>query len=169
MAAGPTYYPIATNTLSSTASSYTFSDIPQTYNNLVLVMNVVPNGTGGGTFIVNNDTSSVYSYTALAGLATTGTPVSYRGSNQTSGGWLSSGAALTNSSNLHLDVFHFMNYSSTSTYKTVIHREDPSQFGYIGAWVNLYRSTSPITSITMQLTSSFGIGTTFTLYGIKAA
>lgn len=169
MAAGPTYYPIATSTLSSTATSYTFSSIPQTYTDLALIMNVVPNGTGAGTFIVNSDTSSLYSYTALAGLDTTGTPVSFRGSNLSSGGWLSSGAALTNSSNLHLDILHFINYSSTTTPKTIIHRENPSQFGYLGAWVNLYRSNSAITSITMQLSSSFGIGSTFTLYGIKEA
>lgn len=161
-----TYKPIATATLSSTAAEYTFSSIPQTYTDLVLIMNLVPNGSGSGTFTVNGDTGSNYSYTALVGLETTGSGVSFRDSNLTSGYWLASGAALTNSANLHFDILNFMNYSSTSNYKTIINRESPGQFGYLGAWVNMWRSNSAITSITMKAATSFLSGTTFTLYGI---
>jgi len=38
MAAGSTYTPIATTTLGSTTASYTFSSIPSTYTDLVLVV-----------------------------------------------------------------------------------------------------------------------------------
>lgn len=165
MASG-TYIPIATATLGSTAAEYTFSSIPQTYTDLVLVMNMVPNGSGSGTFIVNGDTGTNYSYSALVGLETTGTGVSFRDQNITSGFWLSSGSALTDSNNLHLDVLNFMNYSSTNKYKTIINRENPGQFGYVGLWTNMWRSTSAITSITMKAATSFLTGTTFTLYGI---
>jgi hypothetical protein len=168
MAVSNTYQAIATSTLGSTQTSYTFSSIPQTYTDLILVMNVVPNGTGSGTYIVNGDTSSLYSNTAVVGLDSN-TPTSFRANSATSTNWLSSGAALTNSNNLHFDVIQFMNYSNTNTFKTILSRENPGQFGYVGTWVNLYRSTSALTSITMQLSSSFGIGTTFTLYGISAA
>jgi len=169
MTAGPTYFPIATSTLDSTATSYTFTSIPQTYTDLVLIMNVVPNGTGSGTFLINGDTSSLYSYTALAGLDTSGTVISFRAGNQTSGNWLSSGAALTEQTSLYLSVLNFMNYSNTSVFKHVVLRENTGKSSYLGAYTNTYRSTSAITSITMQCSSSFGIGTTFTLYGIGAA
>lgn len=164
-----TYTPIASYTVASAAASYTFTSIPQTYTDLVLTMNTVPNGSGGGTFLINNDTSSNYSYTVLAGLDTTGYAISYRGSSLSAGGWLSSGAALTDSNNTHFNVMHFMNYSSSSVYKTIISKEHPGQFGYVGSWISMWRSTSPITSITLQLSSSFGAGTTFTLHGIKVA
>lgn len=162
-----TYVPIATATLGSTAASYTFNSIPQTYTDLVLVMTMVPNGSGSGTFIINGDTSSNYSHTALVGLETTGSGTTFRGTNQSSGYWLSSGAALTNSNNLHFDILNFMSYSNTTTYKSVIHRENPGQFGYVGTWTNTWRNTAAITSITMQAGTSFLSGTTFTLYGIK--
>jgi hypothetical protein len=164
-----TYTPIAAATIDSTTTSYTFSNIPQTYTDLVLTLNVVPNGSGGGSFLVNGDTSSNYSYTALAGLDTTEYAVTFRGSSQSAGYWLSSGAALTNSNNTFYGVLDFMNYSNTTTYKTILNKEHPGQFGYVGTWAQMWRSTAAITSITLQLTSSFGVGTTFTLYGIKVA
>jgi hypothetical protein len=164
-----TYTPIATHTLASTTTSYTFSSIPQTYTDLVLTMNTVPNGTGSGTFTVNGDTSANYNYTALAGLDTTGSAVSFRSSNVSSGFWLSSGAALTDSNNIHFAILDFMNYSNLNMYKTILNKEHPGQFGYVGSWANVWRSTAAITSITLQLSSSFGVGTTFTLHGIKVA
>ena len=161
-----TYVPIATTTLGSTAATYTFSSIPQTYTDLVLIMNMVPSGSGAGQFTVNGDTTASYSHTALVGLETSGSGVSFNASNLTFGNWLSSGAALTNSSNLHFDVLNFMSYSSTSVYKTILNKENPGQFGYVGAWINQYRKNDAITSITMIAETSFLSGTTFTLYGI---
>jgi hypothetical protein len=165
--ANNTYVELDKVTIGSTTTSATFNSIPQTYTDLVVVMNVVPNGSGAGTFIVNGDTSAIYSNTTLAGLDTN-TPVSFRSTGLSSGNWLSSGAAMTNSANLHLSILHFMNYSNTTTFKTILNRENPGQFGYTGYWANLYRSTSAITSITMQYAASFGVGTTVSLYGIKS-
>ena len=68
MAAGNTYIPIATTTLSSTASSVTLSSIPATYTDIVIVCN---GQTSTGTFDtklqVNSDTGSNYSSTRLEG------------------------------------------------------------------------------------------------------
>jgi hypothetical protein len=169
MTAGPTYFPIATSTLSSTVTSVLFNSIPQTYTDIILIMNVVPNGTGSGTFIINNDTNASYSYTAVAGLDTSGTVISFRGANQTAGNWLSSGAALTDQNSLYFNALNFQNYSNTTTYKNIILRENTGKSSYLGAYVNIWRSTSAITSITMQCSSSFGVGTTFTLYGLAVA
>jgi hypothetical protein len=63
-----------------------------------------------------------------------------------------------------------MNYSNTTTYKTIISRGDNPGFLVI-ALANLWRSTSAINIITMvsETGNNFVTGSTFTLYGITAA
>jgi len=61
-----------------------------------------------------------------------------------------------------------MNYSNMTTYKTSLIR-----YSQIGSWfgelATLWRSTAAINTITLTTgTSTFNIGSTFTLYGIKA-
>ena len=169
MAAGSTYTPIMSNTVTSSTGSVTLGSIPQTYTDLVLILNSVPPGiSGGGSWTVNG-TSSIYSDTLLAGLETSSTAISGFDPNLASAYWITSGAAMTDSNALHLDVFQFQNYSNTTTYKTVLQRENPGKFGYVGIWAHLIRSTSAITSITVTQTNNFLAGSTLTLYGIKAA
>ena len=67
-------------------------------------------------------------------------------------------------------IGQIQNYSNTTTYKTWLSRSNiPADF--VGALVGLWRSTSAITTIQFLTTTAdtFAIGTTFTLYGIKAA
>jgi hypothetical protein len=169
MAAGSTYTPIMTNTLSSSTSSVTLTSIPQTYTDLILVMNVVPPGSSSGGTFTFNGTSTGYSSTFFAGLETSANAISGRNTNLSADDWIISGAAMTDSSAMHLDIFHFQNYSNTTTYKTALQTENPGKFAYIGLWAHLWRNTAAITSITMNQPVNFLAGTTFTLYGIKAA
>ena len=59
-------------------------------------------------------------------------------------------------------ITHFMNYSNTTTYKTLLTRANNANNG-VNAEVNLWRSTAAITSISIN---SLKAGTTFNLYGI---
>ena len=62
-----------------------------------------------------------------------------------------------------------MNYSNATTYKTVITRASNANNG-VDAVVGLWRNTAAITSINVFLgTGNLDTGSTFTLYGIKAA
>ena len=62
-----------------------------------------------------------------------------------------------------------MNYSNATTYKTVIARHD-SWDSYTVGNVGLWRNTAAITSLTISTqTFNMGVGSVFTLYGIKAA
>jgi hypothetical protein len=62
-----------------------------------------------------------------------------------------------------------MNYSNTVTNKTVIARGNTTDFA-VRASVGQWRSTAAITSIAVKMGSSqFAAGSSFTLYGIKAA
>jgi hypothetical protein len=169
MAAGSTYTPIATTTLGSAAASYTFSSIPGTYTDLVLIG--VTNNSGGNNQVyirVGNatvDSGSNYSYTELYGDGTSA--VSSRSSSQTN---LLIGLtdATTTSPNSNF-IANIQNYSNTTTYKTVISRSNaPARASE--AIVGLWRSTSAINIITLSAGSSTIIaGSTFTLYGIAAA
>jgi hypothetical protein len=162
MAAGSTYTPIATNTLGSAAATVTFSSIPGTYTDLYLVANV-SNATGDDNFLLNfnGDTGSNYSVTRLYGDGTS--PSSSRATNQTIAQIGGFGNTLT------MIRANIMNYSNTTTYKTVLTRNDRAA-NFAGATVDLWRSTAAITTILISTSSyNFSAGSTFTLYGISAA
>ena len=65
-----TYEPIETQTLSSAAGSVTFTSIPQTYTDLVLVVNGRKDSSVSVDAFycrINGDGSSNYSWTSVAG------------------------------------------------------------------------------------------------------
>jgi|APGre2960657404_1045060.scaffolds.fasta_scaffold38389_3 hypothetical protein len=154
-----TYEPIATTTLNSSATSVTFSSIPGTYTDLVLVLNGTSTAIAGLGFQFNGDTGNNYSATLLYG---TGSAVVSSNNSNTSEGY--SGRINTNQS---ISISHIMNYSNTTTYKTAVTRAN-SNGDILMANVCLWRSTSAITSIKYQ-GATFESGCVFTLYGIKAA
>ena len=67
MAAGSTYTPIATQTLSSGQSSITFSSISSAYTDLVLIAAIKGTSTIYRQLTVNGDNGSNYSMTDLFG------------------------------------------------------------------------------------------------------
>ena len=160
-----TYTPVASQTLSSSASSVTFSSIPQDYTDLVLVIQTSINSGANDTWLqFNSDGGNNYSRTKVAGNGTSAT--SFRGSNADAyygvgnigTGWMTS----TN---------HIMNYSNSTTYKTVLIRDAGTVGNGVTAEVGLWRNTAAITSITVGVAATYTMsaGTTITLYGIKAA
>jgi hypothetical protein len=156
-----TYDSIATQTLGSAASSVTFSSIPSTYTDLVLVSDYqLSTGDNFITIRFNSDTGSNYSFTNLYGEGTAA--ASDRSSNQTAGRIGFYGSNKSNS------IVSIMNYSNTTVNKTAISRDNTNT--YVVTRVNLWRNTSAINSITI-LTSgpNLNSGSTFSLYGIKAA
>jgi hypothetical protein len=161
MAAGNTYVALATQTLGSAAASVTFSSISGAYTDLILVFNGTESANQYVAFQVNSDTGSNYSFTRLYGDGTSA--YSSRGSSTTFGR-----LGIGDPTNRTLTITHFMNYSNATTYKTVLSR---SNADFVGAVVNLWRSTAAITSITALTTTAdtFSVGSTFTLYGIAAA
>ena len=162
MAAGATYTTLAETTLGSAQSSVTFSSISGSYTDLVLVVaGVTSSGTEAVAVQCNSDTGSNYSRTVLLGNGTTAS--STRASNQTS-----AGLGVLDSATQGNTIYHFLNYSNTTTYKTFIARGNVSS-EQARAAVGLWRSTSAITSITVLVGTSFASGTTFSLYGITAA
>lgn len=168
MAAGATYEPIATTTVSGgSTSTITFSGISGSYTDLVLVCSGNSNsGTDYPRLRVGNGSASAtgYSDTQLYGTGAAG--ASYRETSQT--GFIFATYPATSAK--ITTIFNFMNYSNTTTYKTVLARGNNAASG-TDAIASLWRSTAAITSITFNLQTggTFDVGSTITLYGIAAA
>lgn len=177
MAAGSTYTKIATTTLGSAAASYTFSSIPSTYTDLVLVMVAATTNTSS-TFPYmrfNGDSNTNYSGTELYGNGTSA--ASARDTNRARG-WIGFDVSISNTVGDSVSTVNLMNYSNSTTYKTWLSRSNraSSALDYSGtdAIVGLWRNTSAITSIEIRnsrgdIDYNFAAGSTFTLYGIAAA
>ena len=165
MAAGSTYTPIATTTLGSAAASYTFSSISSTYTDLVCIFNgAITTGPDDVRIRFNGDTATNYSATLLRGDGTS--TLSARSSNDT---YISYNSYIGTGDGSSVGVFNIMNYSNTTTNKTVVCRGNVAA-SFVNASVGLWRNTAAITSMTLIAGgSTFKIGSTFTLYGIKAA
>ena len=169
--AAVTYIPIATTTLGSATQYVNFTSIPLTYTDLILVQSIKDSGTGtvNTNCQVGNgsyDTASNYSWTWLGGSGSAA--ASGRGSSQTS---FLTGAISTAS--FTPIIIQFMNYANTTTYKTIISRGYGANFSSgqaVSAWAGLWRSTSAINQLRVYPGGqTFASGSTFTLYGIKAA
>ena len=178
----PTYTKIASNTLSTASTSYTFSNIPQTYTDLVLVTNTRSH-TGQASYdtriyvnLNGDQTSGLYSGTVMHGTGVNA--VSYRetGRNQVDN---SKQTSTQSSGEFAPFIYNIMNYSNPNIFKNVIQRASPSlntesTYNGPGVAVTLWRNLSPITSLTVQAAGGassvgFAAGSSFTLYGIKAA
>jgi hypothetical protein len=161
-----TYEKIETYTAPSAVASHTFSTIPGTYTDLVLVYQALAaTGNPDMTAQFNADTGSNYSATRLSGNGSAASSARY--SSQTFARFDEFAAATTTAATM--GVISVMNYSNTTTYKTLISRSNQAGLG-VEAFVNLWRNTAAITSIKLAFTSgNIATGATFTLYGIKAA
>ena len=161
-----TYEPIATTTVSGgSTSSITFSSIPSTYTDLVLVFNGSMTGGSNGAIRFNGDTGSNYSATVLYGTG------SANGSVRDVNVGLIIVNFATATGDRNISRMMVMNYSNTTTNKTTLFRRDDTHNAVV-AGVGLWRSTAAINSIEFVQTvgaSYFTAGSTLTLYGIKAA
>lgn len=159
-----TYQPIATQTLTSSASSITFSSIAASWTDLRVVIANAFTSYGLDTCMIrfNGDTATNYSYTYLLG----------DGSTATSGATANAAQAVLGRvgvtgtpAMIQTDIFSY----AASSYKTYLSAgaADQNGSGEVNRTVGLWRSTAAITSITLR-NVTFEAGTTATLYGIKA-
>jgi hypothetical protein len=157
-----TYTPIATTTVSGTSTTtFTFSSIASTYTDLLIVANGSMSADQYMALRFNGDTGSNYSDTYISGSGSTDT--SGRTTSQTYGRF---GSGTVNG--LWSSIIQIQNYSNTTTNKTWLWR---SNLDYVTAGASCWRSTVAINSVTLFTNSAayFTAGTTFTLFGIKAA
>lgn len=160
-----TYEPIASQTLSSAATSVSFTSIPSTFTDIIILSHEPSASTTNSCYLrFNNDSGSNYSDTWIYG--TGSSALSIRNSSKTG---IFAGGSLANL----VRQFHIMSYASTNVYKTSLLNYNSTISGNnsVVRSVGLWRSTSAIDRIDLvQVTSpGFASGSTFSLYGIKAA
>lgn len=160
-----TYEPIATQTVSgSSTGTVTFTSIPSTYTDIVVVINAgYLSDSRDVTWTVNNDGGSNYSQTTLQG----------NGSSATSSRNTSVVKFYSNClthPNYGVGIIHLMNYANTTTFKTALSRSGTT-VNVVEAAVHLWRSTAAINRLDFfpNVSGNFLSGSTFTLYGILKA
>jgi hypothetical protein len=159
----PTYTALATVTLGSSASSVTFSSIPATYRDLVLVhAGTSSNGSLNSLLLrFNGDSGSNYTLVYMEG----------NGSSANSGTGSGTGvnAGFTVSSPVSNNITQIMDYSATDKHKTVLSRKNTSSSN-ANAQASRWANTAAITSIvcTVDSGATFSTGSTFNLYGIAS-
>jgi hypothetical protein len=158
-----TYEPISTQTVAGTSTStVTFSSVPQTYTDLVLVSAVTQSADVANYLRFNSDTAANYSGTRLRGTGAAADSTRDTGAV----GLPFSFGTLTS---LDLTIWNINNYSNATTYKTAILRNNNTA-DWLGGYVGLWRSTAAISTVSFTVSSGYIVaGSTLTLYGIKAA
>ena len=153
-----TYSLIESQTLGSATATVTFSSIPATFTDLILVIRA-RTISANYNLRLNGDTGANYSYTVIAGNGSSAT--SSRSSSNTVIGltYTGSGAPMTK--------LQIQDYANTTTYKTVLNRQDDAANATVAS-VGLWRSTAAINSITIVSPGTIPSGSTFKLYGIQA-
>jgi hypothetical protein len=157
----PTYTSLGTITLGSTASTVTFSSIPATYRDLVLIIDSIPTARNNDVLVrFNADSSNTYTNVEAFGT----------GSSTGSGSFTKTGCLIdfvedTQKSMIRVEA---LDYSATDKHKTVLTRQSKA-----GAIVRMlasrFPSTAAVTSLSVVASSStFASGSTFSLYGIAA-
>jgi len=162
-----TYEPIATTTLSSTATSITFNNIPGTYTDLRLVFIPIGSASMNVDMRFNNDSTTLYSNTVIYG---DGSAANSSRAVSQSRIRLTDYVNVSSTPTLHIiDIFSY----AGSTNKTCLIEQsmDNNGSGIVARYVGLYRSTSAITRIDLLnlVSTNFAVGTTATLYGILKA
>jgi hypothetical protein len=155
-----TYTPLATVTLGASASSVTFSSIPATYRDLILLATGTTTSAQNLFLRFNSDSGSNYSHVGM--FANSGGNGSFSGTTTS----ISQGGIGTAESN---NTFQIMDYSATDKHKTVLVR-----FGVGGnvvqASAERWANTAAITTILAFPSGStqFLTGTILSLYGIAS-
>jgi hypothetical protein len=157
-------------TVGTATSSITFTSISGTYTDLVIVPVFTPSSEGMDLYLTfNGDTTSgLYSKTHMAGYGTSSVgSTRFTGQNRIASYW-QAGPGNAQPTQLNYSI---MNYSNSTTFKTILGRAGSFQTSAheANAFVGLWRNTNAITSITLSAsTGNFAVGSTFELYGILA-
>jgi hypothetical protein len=161
----PTYKPLATITLGSTASSVTFGSIPATYRDLVFAINGQTTSNANIIYRINGDTGSNYSHIHMTGASS-----ATSGAGTFTEAYITYGSAL-NGTRLIINL-SIMDYSATDKHKTALIRNGYTNLSSVFSTEALairWASTSAVTSVVFSTNAgSFAIGTTLSLYGIVA-
>jgi hypothetical protein len=174
----PTYTPLATITLSSSANNVTFSSIPTSgYRDLILVVNgrstYTTDAADGVSVRLNSDTAANYTYIRMGG---TGSSAFVDAATSQTRAFVasmrSSGSSNTDPS---VAIIQIMDYSASDKYKTILGRGNSTAGDGVTAHASRWANTVAMTTLAVfperglqGSSSQWAIGTTFNLFGIAS-
>lgn len=170
-----TYTLIQTITLGSSASSMTFSSIPQTFTDLILKLSI-RNDTGASYNNVHLSFNGVPSGTSYSdkSIYTVGTSTGSLGHNGANQLWLSASPSASNTANTFSNSECIIPNYTGSGYKSVLSQgvteANTTSNGtvYNNIMCGISTNTAAITSLVLTSdASSFVTGSSVSLYGIK--
>ena len=172
MAAGNTYTPIATTTVSSNQSSYTFSSIPGSYTHLELIVNGQVNNANYTMSIAFNGNTGSYNHGAVYMGCFGATFAGYKNDGQLTSSMMYNGFSTQTAGSMARYFFPF--YTSTAVTKSYIAKVTSTDGYETTIGVGTVNAATAITSIKISpdgnnTRASFTAGTTMTLYGILEA
>lgn len=154
------YIALATTTLGSTSSSVTFSSIPATYKDLILVVAGTINQSNNYVSLqFNSDTASNYSNVFMTGYGSN-TTESIAGTND-------SVLRVLMGTSQSVSTWQLLDYSATDKHKTVLSRSGANSSTNVNAAAARWANTNAINTIRVfPQGASFNSGTTLSLYGV---
>jgi hypothetical protein len=158
---------LATVTVSSSVASASFTNIPQSYSDLVVLLSVRTTAA--------EEASSLH--ISLNGLAQSVSTSQYLVTNAgapfggSSTGWVAYANGNTSTANIFSNTELIISDYATNNYKTLTSdtvQENNGSTAYMGFLSNVWANTSPVTSITITpVNGSLAQFSTVTLYGVK--
>jgi hypothetical protein len=152
---------LANLTLSSGQATVTFSSISTSFRDLRLV--ITGTTTGTAFFRINGDSTTKYNFAGIEGNTTSVQPTFVLDSSTADAAWNISAFDSGGVGTWNCDFF---DYAQTDKHKLALTRltleRATSLFHY------RYANTAAITSIAFTSSTTWGAGTTFTLYGLSA-
>jgi hypothetical protein len=165
----PIGYQKVTNT---STTSIAFTNIPQIYQDLMLVATCGSiTATGSVNIQLNGNTGASWSVTAF--WATASGLLSGRAASRTvatTGGHQA--GIIPAANNMSTTINHLLNYRSTDMFKTILSRFS-HDLGLQGTAetstsVNLWPFTPAVTQLNVSTGSAWSVGSTFALYGVRS-
>jgi hypothetical protein len=173
----PTYTPLANVTLGTATSSVSFSAIPASYRDLILVVTgrstYTPDGGESVSLRVNGDSGSNYPYVRMGG---TGSGSGFSDAGTLARAFLASiRASESSNTSPGVAVIQIMDYSATDKHKSMLGRGSSLAGDGTTAHAVRWANTNAITSIQVipdrqiqGASSNWATGTTFNLFGVIA-
>ncbi len=158
-----TYVPLAQITLTAPDAEIVFGNIPNSFRDLVLVMNGTMTANSFIGLRFNGDSAN--SYSGVRMYSGSGSPGYYSNTNSGTFAWLADFVTVQG-----MITANVMDYTATDKRKTVLARNNLPTYdsGVTQAIASTWANTSAVTSMTVvgEAGKSFASGTTLALYGI---
>lgn len=155
-----TYVALQTTTLGSSTAAVTFSSIPNTYRDLVLVGTFAAGTNGTFSIRVNGDGGNNYSRVYMVG--------SGSGSGVFGATTNNAYRLLSYSSTISLAIAHLIDYSASDRQKTLLFRGNDGS-NEVNLMAGRWTGTAAVNQMyVFSDGGAFGAGSTFSLYGIEA-